>query len=126
MPRAKVKKTQRSVGDFDKTIGNRIRGYRIDRKMSQDDLGNKLGVSFQQVQKYEKGTNRISAARLADIAKLFHTTPHELMGWDGIGVKMTEPVDIESFKLARAFDGLRNELKPAFRALINTIMAEGK
>ncbi len=124
MPKAKPKRDQRSAGDMDLQIGNRIRAYRIDRQMSQDELGKKLNISFQQVQKYEKGTNRISAARLIEIAKMFKTTPHDLLGWDGLGVKVNEPVDIESFKLARAFDGLRDGLKPAFRQLITVIMAE--
>jgi transcriptional regulator with XRE-family HTH domain len=43
--------------------------------MSQEQLGNKLGLTFQQVQKYEKGSNRISASRLADIAAALSATP---------------------------------------------------
>lgn len=43
--------------------------------MSQERLGKELGVTFQQVQKYEKGTNRISASRLADISKILDVSP---------------------------------------------------
>jgi transcriptional regulator with XRE-family HTH domain len=46
-----------------------MRERRLALNMSQDELGQKIGVAFQQVQKYERGTNRVSAARLFDICK---------------------------------------------------------
>ena len=54
----------------DKYAGARLRTSRLARKMSQTELGEALGVTFQQVQKYEKGTNRISASRLQQIANV--------------------------------------------------------
>lgn len=59
---------QRSAGKPDIEMGKRIRLRRVEQKISQADLGEKLGVSFQQVQKYEKGVNRVGAARLQQIA----------------------------------------------------------
>ena len=53
---------------IDKYIGARIRSRRMQLGLSQADLGSALDVSFQQVQKYEKGTNRISASRLQQSA----------------------------------------------------------
>ena len=50
-------------------VGNRIRLRRISETMSQKELGRKLGVTFQQIQKYEKGINRIGAGRLFRIAR---------------------------------------------------------
>ncbi|MEF2554082.1 helix-turn-helix transcriptional regulator [Aurantimonas sp. A2-1-M11] len=47
-----------------------MRGYRNYRGLSQSDLDKHLGVTFQQVQKYEKGVNRISGVRILEIAKL--------------------------------------------------------
>ena len=52
----------------DAAIGRTLRALRLDRGLSQSDLGRAAGVTFQQLQKYEKGTNRVSAARLARIA----------------------------------------------------------
>lgn len=66
--KAVKKMKQRSVGVQDKALGERIRARRIEAGWSQDKLAQALGVSFQQVQKYEKGVNRVSATRLADIA----------------------------------------------------------
>ena len=59
---------QRSAGKPDIELGKRIRLRRVEQKVSQAELGEKLGVSFQQVQKYEKGVNRVGAARLQQIA----------------------------------------------------------
>ncbi|WP_212112945.1 helix-turn-helix domain-containing protein [Bartonella queenslandensis] len=52
----------------DISIGKRIRHRRISMGLSQKELGSHLGVSFQQIQKYEKGLNRVSAGRLQEIA----------------------------------------------------------
>jgi transcriptional regulator with XRE-family HTH domain len=60
---------QRSVGVMDKAIGLKIRTARMDAQLSQAELGEKLGVSFQQVQKYEKGINRLSSVRLTQIVE---------------------------------------------------------
>src|SRR5256886_8599806 len=69
MNRSAAKKMkQRSAGKPDIELGKRIRLRRVEQKMSQETLGDVLGVSFQQVQKYEKGVNRVSAARLQQIA----------------------------------------------------------
>lgn len=54
--------------DGDRSIGNRIAAYRTAQGLSQTALGQALGVTFQQVQKYEKGRNRVGAARLQAIA----------------------------------------------------------
>jgi transcriptional regulator with XRE-family HTH domain len=54
----------------DKHVGSRVRMRRMMLAMSQEKLGDALGLTFQQVQKYEKGTNRIGASRLQQIAQI--------------------------------------------------------
>ena len=54
----------------DKHVGSRIRMRRIMLGMSQEKLGEALGLTFQQIQKYEKGTNRVGASRLSQIADI--------------------------------------------------------
>jgi transcriptional regulator with XRE-family HTH domain len=61
-------KNQRSTGKYDLELGKRVRLRRVELGISQSDLAAKLGVSFQQVQKYEKGVNRVGASRLQQIA----------------------------------------------------------
>lgn len=58
--------------DADRTIGGLIASLRKAQGLSQTALGHALGVSFQQVQKYEKGRNRIGAGRLQTIADMLH------------------------------------------------------
>jgi transcriptional regulator with XRE-family HTH domain len=70
MAKAKRKKTVRSAGAVDRYIGARMRDGRQAIGLSQGALAKKLGVSFQQVQKYESGANRVSAARLFDICEI--------------------------------------------------------
>jgi transcriptional regulator with XRE-family HTH domain len=57
----------------DGEIGKRVRALRLQRGMTQVRLGELLGVTFQQIQKYENGANRISAGRLQRIADVFET-----------------------------------------------------
>ena len=54
----------------DKYVGSRVRMRRIMLGMSQEKLGEALGLTFQQVQKYEKGANRVGASRLSQIASV--------------------------------------------------------
>lgn len=59
---------------IDRIVGQRLRWRRRELKLTQEQLGEKLGLTFQQVQKYEKGVNRISAGRLFEIAQVLGIT----------------------------------------------------
>jgi transcriptional regulator with XRE-family HTH domain len=61
-------RTKGGGNPIDVLVGSRIRIFRKGRKMSQAQLGEKLGVTFQQIQKYEKGKNRVGASRLQMIS----------------------------------------------------------
>jgi transcriptional regulator with XRE-family HTH domain len=60
---------------FDKHVGRRVRMRRMMLGMSQQKLGNAIGVTFQQVQKYEKGTNRMGSSRLMQIGQALEVPP---------------------------------------------------
>jgi len=62
--------TKKSPNPIDKHVGARVRMRRMMISMSQEKLGEKLGITFQQIQKYEKGTNRIGASRVQQIANV--------------------------------------------------------
>ena len=78
----------------DKHVGSRVRMRRMMLSMSQEKLGDALGLTFQQVQKYEKGTNRIGASRLQQISHILQVpvsfffegapSPHGLGHSDGM------------------------------------------
>ena len=62
--------TKQATG-IDNFIAQRVRAHRKQLRLSQSQLAHELGLTFQQIQKYEKGTNRIGAGRLFEIARLF-------------------------------------------------------
>ena len=75
MRKAKRKaKSPKSPGSVDEYIGARMREGRRKLNMTQEGLGEKLGVTFQQIQKYESGRNRISAARLYTVCKTLNVS----------------------------------------------------
>ena len=76
----------------DKYVGSRVRMRRIMLGMSQEKLGEALGLTFQQVQKYEKGSNRITAVRLSEIANALETNIVTLLeGSDKNNVTLSTP-----------------------------------
>ena len=74
MPRtsmsAAAKQSRAQANTVDTHVGQRIRDKRNERGMSQTEVANALGVTFQQVQKYERGTNRVGASRLFDLSRI--------------------------------------------------------
>ena len=112
---------KKSTGSIDKEVGSRVRMRRMSIGMSQEKLGDMLGLTFQQVQKYEKGMNRISVARLIEIAKVLGVDIHFFLN----GVTSTTatpgfaeenpPVYVadmmstpEGLQLVRNFTGIKN------------------
>ena len=88
----------------DKYVGSRVRRRRIMLGMSQEKLGEALGLTFQQIQKYEKGTNRVGASRLQQISEvlqvpvsfLFDGGPSGVVGVDG-SAESVSPAYIADF-----------------------------
>ena len=92
----------------DAKIGKLIRVHRIAKRMSQEELGKHLGVTFQQVQKYEKGANKVSAARLLRIATVMKVPVVTFYGTVKGATMGNSPLELlsrsDAFKLAEAFD----------------------
>jgi transcriptional regulator with XRE-family HTH domain len=107
---------------MDVHVGLRIRAARLSRQMSQTDLAEACNITFQQIQKYEKGTNRVASGRLSIIAEtLGH--PVEWFFADGPGSNVRSPESpIEEFladtygaEVARAFMSVPYEDRKLFR-----------
>jgi transcriptional regulator with XRE-family HTH domain len=75
----------RKSGPLDAMVGAKIRMFRINRGISQTVLAERIGVTFHQVQKYEKGANRVGASRLAQIASVLGISVGELFEPSGNG-----------------------------------------
>jgi transcriptional regulator with XRE-family HTH domain len=72
----------------DKIIGRNLRAFRLQRNMSQTEIATGVKVTFQQVQKYENGSNRISGSRMAQFCRLLNVTPNDFFkGVPGINYK---------------------------------------
>ena len=72
-----LENTTLSASEVDRLVGDRIRRRRILMGLTQDQLGESLGISYQQIQKYETGANRVSAGRLYLISARLDVSP----GW---------------------------------------------
>jgi len=69
----------RKPDSTDVEVGRLVRALRMSRGLSQTELADRMGVTFQQVQKYETGNNRISMGRLTRVAKLFRVSVPDLL-----------------------------------------------
>jgi transcriptional regulator with XRE-family HTH domain len=78
---------KRRASAEDAEIGRKIRALRLERGLSQTGLADGIGLTFQQVQKYEKGTNRVSAGRLQTIADMLNTPVMFFYGGSGAQTK---------------------------------------
>lgn len=123
----------------DKHVGSRVRMRRMMLSMSQEKLGELLGLTFQQVQKYEKGTNRISASRLQQISNFlqvpisffFEGAPH-LPGHSGGVREAPSPAYVSEFlatsdglALVKAFTRIKNKkLRHSIAELVEHIAGE--
>lgn len=128
----------------DRVVGQRLRWRRRELKLTQEQLGEKLGLTFQQVQKYEKGVNRISAGRLFEVADVlavpiayFFEGIEEMLSSQPLAVHEEEhppalPVmDTEAMELVTAFQkigdaGLRRSLLDTIRAAAASAEREGE
>jgi len=127
----------RSTTPVDVHVGRRVRDQRNERDMSQTDLANACKITFQQIQKYENGANRVSASRLWQFAAILGV-PVDYF-FDGLAVhKLTReqrtamieanrrPVDVgasvdgETARLARSIAEIRD---PAMRKRIKAMLA---
>jgi transcriptional regulator with XRE-family HTH domain len=121
------KQNQRSAGKPDVELGKRIRLRRVEQHISQTELGNKLGVSFQQVQKYEKGVNRVGAARLQQIATALDVPITFFYSGDGKAREVESLLFIDSsfsLRLLRAYSKMKDQaVQRQFVSLIESIAA---
>ena len=122
-------KRNKEYAYVDEHVGNRIRVRRTLLGMSQEKLGEALGLTFQQVQKYEKGANRVSASRLFQLSKIlkvpvsyfFENMPSDAASHarrlrdDGKAVPADMLTSRENLKLIRAYYGLPS---PALREIV--------
>lgn len=132
---------KKAPNPIDKHVGSRVRMRRMMLGMSQEKLGDALGLTFQQVQKYEKGTNRIGASRLQQIAHIlqvpvsffFEGAPHAPGGQTTAGMsEAPSPAYVSDFlatsdglSLTKSFMRIKNsKLRRRIVDLVEQIAGE--
>jgi transcriptional regulator with XRE-family HTH domain len=111
---------------LDIEVGRRVRSLRLEKGMSQEKLGNQLALTFQQIQKYENGTNRIGAAKLQRIAQILGVSVSALYP-DPVPAgqnsqEVAELIDTGStLRLLRAYSRMRS---PSLQRALTTLVEE--
>jgi transcriptional regulator with XRE-family HTH domain len=123
-----AKRPAKRPNPIDLTVGRNVRIWRMAKGLSQIQLAKRLGVAFQQVQKYEVGVNRIGTGRLVQIAAILDVPISALFE----GANAAEPSqsslvlvsDSRSFRLAHAFAAIKhNRLRLSLVQLVEKIAA---
>lgn len=125
---------ERSAGAIDRKLGDRVRARRLEIGVSQEQLAHALGLTFQQVQKYEKGVNRVAVSRLLDIADALDISACDLLeglrpgrkserAAHGLEGALAKPGAAD---LVRLFASVRNEkVRRRVLELVRTMAGEG-
>jgi len=104
---------------IDVTVGASVRTYRRQRGMTQTELGEALGLTFQQIQKYERGTNRISASKLVMRAEALRVPVGAFFeGCEGV-TDNEQPDEIKA--LVKHFDDMPEDIRMDFLRMIRSI-----
>lgn len=124
---------ERTANAIDRKLGARVRARRLEIGMSQERLAELTRVTFQQIQKYEKGMNRIAASRLMDIADALKVPASALL--DGLrsgNSKSESPADIAgalsvpgAHDLVRSYAGMPVKVRRRILSLVKAMGEEG-
>lgn len=120
----------KSASEIDNYVGLRMRKRREELGISQGRLGRHLGLTFSQIQKYEKGTNRIGAGRLYQIASFLGVKPSYFFdGLDGTAAPQTAPTNglrrDEVATLNEAFAAISDvETRASVLALVRSLASD--
>ncbi len=113
--------------EVDVRVGQNLKALRSQRNVSQERLGEVLGITFQQVQKYEKARNRISSSKLSQIAKFFQVDVATLFSGTGdYGAGETLfPFSPEALAIAQTYDSIPSDkVRRAISGLIRTLQID--
>lgn len=115
-------RARRTTG-VDATIGARLRNARLNAGLSQSDLAEHLGVTFQQIQKYEKGGNRVSAATLKAASQLLEVSLDDFFDENVSDDSPVMKTPLASRSELRMIAGYRNASPAVRRAFLSLVEA---
>jgi transcriptional regulator with XRE-family HTH domain len=106
---------------IDKKIGSVIRRQRVNLGITQSRLGEALGLSFQQIQKYENGSNAVASTRIPELCRILEISPNDLFG-------VSDSIDGEvlrlgpwALKTARKLQGLPPPMRQSVETLLDAL-----
>ena len=111
--------TRRRDDLIDKKIGSVIRMQRVQLGMSQMELGEALGVTFQQIQKYEHGRNAVASTRITDLCRALEMTPNDLFGVSSKIDGEVSKLSSWTMKIALRLEGSSSGMRRAVDAMLN-------
>lgn len=116
-----MKRKKEISHQIDAHVGQRIKLYRLQAGLSQQALARQLGISYQQLHKYETGVNSVSASRIAELARVLKILPGSFFEGFGDGETQLEPDSMQrmTLLLARYFQGVKN---PRHRDALHYLM----
>ena len=103
----------------DKKIGSVIRMQRVKLGISQAELGSALGVTFQQIQKYEHGTNAVASTRIADLCRALEMTPNDLFGVSSKIDSDVSKISAWTMRVALKLEDASPAMRQAIDAMLN-------
>ena len=132
-PRKKLRRRSYTVGEsgprpVDVHVGGRVKARRTSIGMNQEELGKHVGLTFQQIQKYEKGVNRIAASRLWQFSLILG----QPISWffEGIGERKRKVDGLlakrETLKLVRYLSACDPDVQKHLAAMINAVAGKAK
>lgn len=121
----RAKPAERNIIDL--YVGRRIKILRKQNHITQKDLAERLGITFQQIQKYEKGLNRLPASRMLSICMALNITPNDLFR-DLLSKEypIKEPIDYttQEVELIETVRQLTPTMKSQVRQIVGTLVGE--
>lgn len=133
-PPSKKRHSSTDPDPIDVIVGANMRSIRLQRGLSQQELGRALGITFQQIQKYEKGTNRLSASRMVHMAGVLGVRPEAFLqgtrSHPSKDQKKDAPpilaVSSRAQRIALAFDRLPAEKQKVVAAVLDSFASESE
>jgi len=115
-------KYKKSPHPVDIHVGRRVKTRRVLRGMSQTNLADQLGLTFQQLQKYESGANRVSASRLWEIAQILDVPVAWFFeGLEGADEAVDDSADAEAMKFALTVQSLPTNIRKQVQATLHAM-----
>ncbi|GHF22387.1 transcriptional regulator [Kordiimonas sediminis] len=106
---------------IDIAVGSKLAEIRKKRGLTQTDLSKEVGLTFQQIQKYEKGHNRISAGKLLRFAKSLNVRVESFFPNNGNLEQSAEEVSREKRELAHAFQSMDRQSQSTFLNIVHSL-----